>query len=197
MVHQIIAEANSTLSWDKNSKLEKEVDMKKILLLSLWCMMSLVAANAQKFALIDMEYIMEKIPAYQEANKVLNSMSEQYQKAIETKTKEAETLYLAYQKSSATLSATQRTQKEEAIVAKEKEVSELRRKYFGPEGELARKEEELMTPIQDQIYDAVKLISQQRGYDAVIDRASAASVIFASPRIDISNEVLSKLGYSN
>ena len=171
--------------------------MKKILLLSLWCMMSLVAANAQKFALIDMEYIMEKIPAYQEANKVLNSMSEQYQKAIETKAKEAETLYLAYQKSSATLSATQRTQKEEAIVAKEKEVSELRRKYFGPEGELARKEEELMTPIQDQIYDAVKLISQQRGYDAVIDRASATSVIFASPRIDISNEVLSKLGYSN
>ena len=197
MVHQIIAEANSTLSWDKNSKLEKEVDMKKILLLSLWCMMNLVAANAQKFALIDMEYIMEKIPAYQEANKVLNSMSEQYQKAIETKAKEAETLYLAYQKSSATLSATQRTQKEEAIVAKEKEVSELRRKYFGPEGELARKEEELMTPIQDQIYDAVKLISQQRGYDAVIDRASATSVIFASPRIDISNEVLSKLGYSN
>ena len=171
--------------------------MKKILLLSLWCMMNLVAANAQKFALIDMEYIMEKIPAYQEANKVLNSMSEQYQKAIETKAKEAETLYLAYQKSSATLSATQRTQKEEAIVAKEKEVSELRRKYFGPEGELARKEEELMTPIQDQIYDAVKLISQQRGYDAVIDRASATSVIFASPRIDISNEVLSKLGYSN
>ena len=197
MVHQIIAEANSTLSWDKNSKLEKEIDMKKILLLSLWCMMNLVAANAQKFALIDMEYIMEKIPAYQEANKVLNSMSEQYQKAIETKAKEAETLYLAYQKSSATLSATQRTQKEEAIVAKEKEVSELRRKYFGPEGELARKEEELMTPIQDQIYDAVKLISQQRGYDAVIDRASATSVIFASPRIDISNEVLSKLGYSN
>ncbi|MBO5080492.1 MAG: OmpH family outer membrane protein, partial [Bacteroidaceae bacterium] len=97
----------------------------------------------------------------------------------------------------ATLSATQRTQKEEAIIAKEKEAAELRQKYFGPEGEMAKKEEALIAPIQNQIYEAVKQISQQRGYDAVIDRASATSIIFASPRIDISNEVLSKLGYSN
>ena len=171
--------------------------MEKMLLLLLWCMTSIAAANAQKFALIDMEYIMENIPAYQEANKVLSSLSEQYQKTIETKAKEAETLYLAYQKASATLSASQRTQKEEAIVSKEKEAAELRKKYFGPDGELAQKQEELIVPIQDQIYNAVKLISQQKGYDAVIDRASATSIIFASPRIDISNEVLSKLGYSN
>ena len=171
--------------------------MKKMLMFSLWCIVSIFAANAQKFALIDMEYIMDNIPAYQEANKVLSSLSEQYQKAVETKAKEAETLYLAYQKASASLSASQRTQKEEAIVAKEKEAAELRRQYFGPEGELAQKQEELIAPIQDQIYNAVKLISQQKGYDAVIDRASATSIIFASPRIDISNEVLSKLGYSN
>ena len=73
----------------------------------------------------------------------------------------------------------------------------MRNKYFGPEGELAQKQEELIGPIQDKIYEAVKQISQQKGYDAVIDRASASSIIFASPRIDISNEVLSKLGYSN
>ena len=171
--------------------------MKKILLLSLWCMMGILAANAQKFALIDMEYIIDNIPAYQEANKTLNAMSQQYQKAIEAKAKEAETLYLAYQKASASLSAAQRTQKEEAIVAKEKETAELKKKYFGPDGELAQKQEELIAPIQDQIYEVVKQISQQKGYDAVIDRASASSIIFASPRIDISNEVLSKLGYSN
>ena len=95
------------------------------------------------------------------------------------------------------MSATQKNQKEEAIVAKEREAAELRQKYFGPEGEMAKKQEALITPIQDKVYEAVKQISLQKGYDAVIDRASATSVIFASPRIDISNEVLTKLGYSN
>ena len=171
--------------------------MKRTFLLTLFCLASIVMANAQKFALIDMEYIMENIPAYQRANNELEQASQQYQKAIEAKKKEAETLYTAYQKASATLSATQRTQKEEAIIAKEKEVAELRQKYFGPEGEMAKKEEALIAPIQNQIYETVKQISQQRGYDAVIDRASATSVIYASPRIDISNEVLAKLGYSN
>lgn len=159
-------------------------------------MFGILAANAQKFALIDMEYILENIPEYQQANESLNLTSQQYQKAIEAKLKEAESLYNAYQKAS-NLSASQRTQKEEAIIAKEREASELRQKYFGPEGEMAQKEEALLSPIQNRIYEAVKQISLQKGYDAVIDRASATSVIFASPRIDISNEVLARLGYSN
>ena len=171
--------------------------MKRTFLLTLFCLVGIIMANAQKFALIDMEYIMENIPAYQRANNELELASQQFQKAIEAKMKEAETLYTAYQKASATLSATQRTQKEEAIIAKEKEAAELRQKYFGPEGEMAKKEEALIAPIQNQIYEAVKQISQQRGYDAVLDRASATSVIYASPRIDISNEVLARLGYSN
>ena len=171
--------------------------MKRMILLPLFCLASLIMANAQKFAMIDMEYIMENIPEYQQANNELELASQQFQKAIEAKAKEAETLYLAYQKASNSLSATQRTQKEEAIVAKEKEVAELRRMYFGPEGEMAKKEDALIAPIQNRIYEVVKQISMQKGYDAVIDRASATSVIFASPRIDISNEVLTKLGYSN
>ena len=171
--------------------------MKKVFLLSVFCMISLLGMHAQKFALIDMEYIMENIPAYQDANKQLNALSQQYQKAVENKAKEAETLYQAYQKASSKLSDAQRTQKEEAIVAKEREAAELRNKYFGPEGEMAKKQEELIAPIEDNIYEAVKQIALQRGYDAVIDRASANSLIFASPRIDISNEILSKLGYSN
>ena len=132
--------------------------MKKKLLASvLFCLVALTG-NAQKFALIDMEYILENIPAYQRANNELETASQQYQKAIEAKMKEAETLYTAYQKASATLSASQRTQKEEAIIAKEKEAAELRQKYFGPEGEMAKKEEALITPIQNQIYEAVKQI---------------------------------------
>ena len=170
--------------------------MKRTFLLTLFCLAGIIMANAQKFALIDMEYIMENIPAYQRANNELELASQQYQKAIEAKMKEAETLYTAYQKAPTTLSATQRTQKEEAIIAKEKEAAELRQKYFGPEGEMAKKEEALIAPIQNQIYEAVKQISQQKGYDAVLDRASATSVIYASPRIDISNEVLARLGYS-
>lgn len=198
MVLLNIVEANSTLLSVKNFKLDKKVVfMKRMILLSLFCLASIVIVNAQKFALIDMEYIMENIPEYQQANNELELASQQYQKAIEAKAKEAETLYLAYQKASSTLSAAQRTQKEEAIVSKEREAAELRKKYFGPEGEMAQKQEALITPIQDRIYEAVKQISLQRGYDAVIDRSSAASLIFASPRIDISNEVLAKLGYSN
>ena len=169
--------------------------MKKIILLFV-CLLGMLTVQAQRFALIDMEYIMENIPAYQKANEELNLLSQQYQKAIEAKGKEAETLYMAYQKNAGNLNASQRTQKEEAIVAKEKEVAELRKKYFGPEGEMAQRQEALIAPIQDKVYEAVKQISQQKSYDIVIDRASATSVIFASPRIDISNEVLSILGYS-
>ena len=106
-------------------------------------------------------------------------------------------MYEAYQKSAATLSAAQKTAQEDAIVAKEKEAAELRKQYFGPEGELMKKRQELMGPVQDAIYNAVKAIATERGYDVVIDRASAQSMIFASPRIDISNEVLAKMGYSN
>ena len=95
------------------------------------------------------------------------------------------------------MSAAQKTAQEDAIVAKEKEAAELRKQYFGPEGELMKKRQELMGPVQDAIYNAVKAIATERGYDVVIDRASAQSMIFASPRIDISNEVLAKMGYSN
>ena len=104
--------------------------MKKACMLLIWCFVGIFSANAQKFALIDMEYILENIPEYQKANEELNLVSQQYQKAIEAKAKEAETLYTAYQKAASSLNASQRTQKEEAIIAKEKEAAELRKKYF-------------------------------------------------------------------
>ena len=169
--------------------------MKKTIFLIMWCIMGAVTANAQKFALIDMEYIMENIPAYQQATNQLNQLSQRYQKEVEAKAKEAENLYKAYQKNAASLNASQKNQQEEAIIAKEKEAMELRQKYFGSEGEMSKQQEALLSPIQDRIYEAVKQISIQRGYDVVLDRASASSIIFASPKIDISSDVLSKLGY--
>ena len=156
-----------------------------------------MAASAQKFALIDTEYILKNIPAYQSANEQLQQATKKYQGEVEAIAKEAQKMLQEYQAQSSTLSAAQKTKKEDEIVAKEKSAAELKRTYFGPEGELAKMQEKLINPIQDEIYAAVKELSQLHGYDLVLDRASAAGIIFANPRIDISDEVLRKLGYSN
>lgn len=156
-----------------------------------------VGVQAQKYALIDMEYILKNIPAYERANEQLNQQSKRWQGEIDILTEEAQTLYKKYQSESMFLSDEQRTQREEEILNAEKRASELKRLYFGPDGELYKKRESLMAPIQDEIYNAVKDICDTKGYSMVIDRASAASIIYASPKIDISNDVLTKLGYSN
>lgn len=171
--------------------------MRKSILFLLFMFAVSVTANAQMYALIDMEYILEKIPAYGTANTQLNELSQKWQNEIETVSQEAQNTYKEYQAKYASLTDEQRTKKEEDIISKEKGVSELRRKYFGPEGEFNKRQQALMQPIQDEIYEAVKQIAEQKGYSVVLDRASATSIIFASPRIDISNEVLAKLGYSN
>lgn len=155
------------------------------------------SVQGQKFALIDMEYILNKIPAYERANEQLNQFSKRWQAEIEAISLEAQTLYKNYQNESLFLSEEQKSKREDEIVAKEKQASELKRQYFGPEGELYKKRESLMAPIQDDIYEAVKQISESSGYQVVVDRASAGSMIYASPKIDISNEVLHRLGYSN
>ena len=159
--------------------------MKRLIFSAALLVISLCAAQAQKFALIDMEFILKHIPAYEQANQQMESLSQQWQSEIEAKSNEAKALYEAYQKDAATLTDAQRTAKEEAVVAKEKEAAELRQKYFGPQGEMMKKQRELVAPIQDNIYNAVKDIAMEQNYDAVIDRASAQSMIFASPRIDI------------
>ena len=171
--------------------------MRKSLLIMFLLFAAGITANAQKFALIDMEYILKNIPAYQSASNELNQVSKQWQNEVEKLGKEAKSLYDSYQASVKTLSDAQKTKKEEEIVAKEKSAAEMKRTYFGPEGELAKMQAKLINPIQDEIYDAVKELSQLHGYDLVLDRASAAGIIFANPRIDISDEVLRKLGYSN
>lgn len=171
--------------------------MKKSFILMFLLLAGILTANAQRFALIDMEYILKNIPAYERANEQLNQASKKWQNEVEKLAEEAKTMYKNYQSESVFLSEEQKSKKEEEIVNKEKEAAELRRQYFGPDGELYKKRESLMQPIQDEIYNAVKEIATQKGYSVVADRASAGSIIFASPSIDISNEVLAKLGYSN
>lgn len=155
-----------------------------------------ITANAQKYALIDMEYILKNVPAYERANEQLNQVSKKWQAEVEALNIEASTMYKNYQNEVVFLSQEQKKAKQEAIMNKEKEASELKKKYFGPEGELFKKREALMGPIQEEIYNAVKEVSDLCGYSLVLDRASNSGIIFGSPKIDISNEVLKKLGYS-
>ena len=170
--------------------------MKKVLLFLFLCA-STLSMQAQKFALVDMDYILKNIPAYERANEQLAQVSKKWQAEVDALTTEAQTLYKNYQNEVVCLSAEQKKAKQEAIMEKEKQAAELKRKYFGPEGELFKKRTSLMSPIQDEIYNAIKDISELRGYQLVLDRASDHGIIFGSPKIDISNEVLSKLGYAN
>ena len=171
--------------------------MKKLTLALFMAIAIAFGASAQKFALIDMEYILKNIPAYEMANEQLNQISQRWQKEVEAKANEAQTMYKNYQSDMVFLTDEKKTKKEAEIVAKEKEATELRYKYFGPEGELYKKRQSLMQPIQDEIYNAVKKVSDERGYQCIFDRASSANIIYASPRIDVSNEVLAKMGYAN
>ena len=169
--------------------------MKKIMLM-LVMVLSALTASAQKFALVDMDYILKNIPAYERANEQLNQVSKKWQAEVEALNTDAQTMYKNYQNEAVFLSQEQKKKKQDDIMKKEKEASDLKRKYFGPDGELFKKRESLMTPIQEEIYNAVKEIAELRGYSLVIDRASDNGIVFGSPKIDISNEVLQKLGYS-
>ena len=170
--------------------------MNRLIITALILVAGWLGASAQKFALVDMDYILGSIPSYEMANEQLNQLSQRWQKEVEAVAKEAETLYKNYQNEMVFLTDEQKKKKEAEIVAQEKKAAELRQKYFGPEGELYKKRQTLMKPIQDDVYNAVKKVSEERGYQCIFDRASSADIIFASPRIDVSNEVLEKLGYS-
>ena len=170
--------------------------MKKILVAGCLFMLCAFAGHAQKFALIDMEYILKNIPAYEMTNEQLSQVSQKWQNEVEAIQQEAQNMYKSYQSDLVFLSAEMKSKREEEIIKKEQEAQDLKRKYFGAEGELFKKRQSLMKPIQDEDYTAVKDISKDKGYQMVMDRASSMNIIFASPKIDISNEVLLKLGYS-
>ena len=166
------------------------------MVLALVLTLGAIGAKAQKFALIDMEYILKNIPAYEMANEQLNAISKKWQAEIEDLQQERDNLYKAYQADLVFLSEEMKSKRADQVIAKEKEAQDLKRKYFGNDGEFIKKRESLIKPIQDEIYNAVKEIAEKQGYAVVLDRGSAMSIIYATPKIDISNEVLTKLGYA-
>lgn len=187
---------NKYISCVSNVYNKHETVMKRIILLFALFVGIACGSYAQKFALIDMEYILKNISSYETAQEQIEVMSQKWQAEVEKAQQDIKSMYKSYQSDLVFLSADQKTKRENEIVEKERSLQELNRTYFGPEGELFKKREALIKPIQDEIYNAIKEIADVKGYQLVIDRSSAENVIFASPRIDISNEVLAKLGYS-
>ena len=170
--------------------------MKKYLLLTILSLIAFAPLAAQKFsvAYVDIQYILKNLPQYETANEQLNMISKRWQKDIDAAQNEAKVLASNYQTEQIFLSADMKERREAEILAKEQEVLELKRKYFGQEGEWYKKREALLKPIQDEIYNAIQDIANEKGYDVVKDRSADPSLIYMSSKLDISDQVLEKLG---
>ena len=154
-------------------------------------------AMAQKYAFVDSEYIRKNIPAFTAAQEQLDKLSKQWEKEVSDGYAIVEQMYKSYQNESVLLSQDMKTKREEAIIAKEKEMKDLQNKYFGVDGDLFKKREELVKPIQDEILKAIKEIAVDGSYAVIFDTAAGGNIMFANPKFDISDQVLEKLGYKN
>lgn len=170
--------------------------MKKLGLLFIVAIMAFTV-NAQKFAFVDTEYILDRIPSYKAAQDQIDKISSEYENELETMYGEVEKLYKSYQNEKVLLTEEQRSQKEEAIIASEKQIKELQQKYFGPEGAVFKKRQELVKPIQDEVYIVVKEIALEGGYAVIFDTSSGSGILYENARYNKSDDVLEKLGYKN
>ena len=145
-------------------------------------------------AYIDMSYILKNLPQYEQANEQLSMLSKRWQKEIEAAQQEARVMATNYQTEQIFLSEAMRVQREQEIVKKEQEVLDLKRKYFGQDGELYKKREALIKPIQDEIYNVIQDLANEKRIDVVKDRSADPSLIYMSSKLDVSDQVLRKLG---
>jgi outer membrane protein len=169
--------------------------MKKLILTLGFIALLATAGFAQKFAFIDSEYILENIPAFNAAQEQLDQLSKQYQKELETMYADIEKMYKDFQAESVLLSEDMKRKREDVIITREKEYKELQRKYFGPNGELFKKRQGLVQPIQDDVFTAVQEIADEGAYAVIFDKAGGASLFVTNPKFDLSDQVLQKLGY--
>jgi outer membrane protein len=170
--------------------------MKKILsLIVLTCGLS-IAAFSQKFGYVDTEYILNNIPEYTDAQTQIDDLSVQWQKEIEAKFAEIDKLYKAFQNEAVIIPEDMKKKREDEIIRKESEAKDLQKKRFGKEGDLFKKRQELVKPIQEKIYNAIQEISNQENYAVIFDKAGNSTLIFTNPKYDLSEQVLDKLGYT-
>ena len=171
--------------------------MRKICLIIGIMVLSSAMAFAQKYAFVDTDYIRKNIPAFTAAQEQLDKLSKQWEKEVADGYSVVEQMYKSYQNEAPLLSQEMKVKREEAIITKEKEMKELQNKYFGMEGELFKKREELVKPVQDEILKAIKDIAVEGSYAVIFDSASGGNILFANPKFDISDQVLEKLGFKN
>jgi outer membrane protein len=171
--------------------------MKKILAIVVTTVLSLTLAHAQKFAYVDTEYILGNIPSYKSAQDQLDKLSAEWQKEVETKYADIDKMYKNYQSEKVLLTEEMKTKREDEIVKKEQEVKDLQKKYFGKDGMLFKKRQELVKPIQDEVYNAVKELAVEQGFAIIFDTASNPGVLYSNPKNDKSDEILQRLGYKN
>ncbi len=171
--------------------------MKKILLTLGFIAVFMIAGFAQKYAFIDSEYILDNIPAFKAAQGQLDQTSKQYQKELESMHAEVEQMYNDFQSESVLLSDDMKRKREDVIITKEKEYKQLQRKYYGPDGDLYKKRQGLVKPIQDDVFNAVQDLAREGSYAVIFDKSSGTSMMYTDPKYDLSDKVLQKLGYKN
>jgi outer membrane protein len=170
--------------------------MKKILLLA--CLLGVgIVGFSQKYAIIDTRYILDKMPDYKTAQQQLDDIAANWQKDIESRQAELDNMYKSYDAEQVMLSDDLKKKREDQLFNKEKDLRDLQRKRFGFEGDLFKKRQELVKPIQDKVYNAVQKMAVQRGYDFVLDKSEGITIIFADPKLDKSEDVLKELGVRN
>jgi outer membrane protein len=168
--------------------------MKKLLLSLLFLVAGTMAAVAQRYCIIDSKYILDKVPDYKNAQDKLDALSKAWQTEIDNRMSEVDRMYKAYQAERAMLSDEVRKKREDEIVAKEKDAKDLQKQHFGYEGDLFKKRQELVKPVQDKVFNAVQKLAQQKGYDLVLDKAGGVTLFYADPKLDRSDDVLKLLG---
>lgn len=171
--------------------------MKKMILALFSLLVIGTAAEAQKYAIIDTRYILDKMPEYTAAQKQLDEIAAGWQKEIDDKQTELDRLYREFDVEQVMLTEELKKKRENQLFIKEKELRDLQRKRFGFEGDLFKKRQELVKPVQDKVYNAVQKLAVQRGYDFILDKSEGITVIFADPKLDKSEDILRELGVKN
>ena len=168
--------------------------MKKTVLVSIAFLAFAMSMQAQRYAIIDTKYILNRIPEYKEADKKLTQIGEQWQKEIDDKQSQLDKMYKNYEAEQFMLTDELKKKREDELFVKEKEVREMQKKRFGYEGDLFKERQRLVKPVQDKVYNAVQKIAVAKSYDFVLDKSEGITIIFADPKLDKSDDVLKELG---
>lgn len=170
--------------------------MRKMIIVAVLIFTAITQANAQRYCVVDSKYILENLPDYKQAQAKLEEVSTQWQKEIDARLQEVDRMYKAYQAEQVMLSDDMKKKREDEIIKKEKEAKDLQKKRFGFEGDLFKRRQELVKPVQDKVYNAIQKLATSKGYDIVFDKSADLSVFFADNKIDKSDDILKELGVS-